>query len=171
MKVKLKRKTPVKKIGVKKTTTVKAKKVVKKSDENVVYVKETIPYDPVKHGWTYSNTTIRTTNAKGNKYNAICFSSMPTGCGLYLIWGITWFCKANIEDAKNVIEQVKRNIGDKTCIATLGDAYIRPKGVMKELGFEEATDFFNSGHRAGGKYRQTIYILRNHKYYPKPEDE
>lgn len=171
MKVKLKRKTPVKKIGVKKTTTVKAKKVVKKSDENVVYVKETIPYDPVKHGMIYNRTTIKPTNAKSGNYNAINFSSMPTGCGLYLIWGITWFNEKTIEDAKNVIEQVKRNIGDKTCIATLGDAYRPSKGVMKELGFEEATDFFNSGHGMKGRYRQTIYILRNHKYYPKPEDE
>lgn len=119
----------------------------------------------------YNGTTIKPTNAKSGNYNAITFISMPTGCGLYLIWGITWFCKATIEDAKNVIEQVKIKIGDKTCIATLGDAYRPSKGVMKELGFEEATDFFNSGHGLNGRYRQTIYILRNHKYYPKPEDE
>lgn len=171
MKVKPKRKTTVKKIGVKKTTTVRAKKIIKKSDENVVYVKETIPYDPVKHGMIYSKTTIKPTTATSVNYNQIYFSSMPTGCGLYLIWGITWFNKKNIEDAKNVIAQVKSNIHDKTCIATLGDHYPSSKAVMKELGFEEATDFFNSGHGMNGKYRQTIYILRNHKYTPKPKNE
>jgi len=86
--------------------------------------------------------------------------SVPTGCGLMAVTGVSALTPGNVTQFKRVLKNLRTRAGNVTMFATLGDHYPTAQKCIKKLGFVEVVKYINPGHGDGTKpYYQHLYIL------------